>query len=433
MVRRWPAPVLFSAFMIAAVPTAFQPGASAQATREVDESYFVERVYPVLHAVQCERCHSDNGVASETRLAFPEADAGRDQITAFGLSLMDLVDRQNPEQSLLLRKPTKRAKHTGGQRIKPGSDEEAVLLSWINYLAGLSDEQVRQARERIARSERRGLEALAVRRLTHSQYDHTVRDLLGDQIQPASGFPKEDFINGFKNQVEGQGVSPLQAEAYSKAAERLARAAFRGGDQRGLIPRQPESPTDAACAEKFVRQFGLKAFRRPLDGRRGAAAIPACSSRRPAVRGTFYAGASMVIEAMLQSPHFLFRIERGADSPDAQYRDRQPALVFPLGHDARATNCCTPPGRESWRRRSRSKPRRGGCSTIRAPESRWRSSWRSGCGSTACWRPRAIAGGFANSTPKSPRRWWRRRGDCSITWSGTTRTSWSSSRPTTPS
>ncbi len=132
-------------------------------------------------SLQCERCHSDNGVASETRLEFPESDAGRDQITAFGLSLLDLVDRRDPEQSLLLRKPTKRAKHTGGQRIKPGSDEEIVLRCWINYLAGLSDEQVRQARERIARSDRGGLEALTVRRLTHSQYNHTVRDLLGEQ------------------------------------------------------------------------------------------------------------------------------------------------------------------------------------------------------------------------------------------------------------
>ena len=286
MVRRWPAPVLFSAFMIAAVLTAFKPGASAQATRAVDESFFVERVYPVLHAVQCERCHSDNGVASETRLAFPESDAGRDQITAFGLSLMDLVDRQNPEQSLLLRKPTKRVKHTGGQRIKPGSDEEAVLLSWINYLAGLSDEQVRQARERIARSDRRGLEALAVRRLTHSQYNHTVRDLLGDQIQPASGFPKEDFVNGFKNQLEAQGVSPLQAEAYSKAAERLARAAFRGGDQHGLIPRQPESPTDAVCCRRVRPAVWPQGVPSPLDGRARCADIPACSSRRPAARGT---------------------------------------------------------------------------------------------------------------------------------------------------
>ena len=161
-----------------------------------------------------------------------------------------------------------------------------MLLSWINYLAGLSDEQVRQARERIARSDRRGLEALAVRRLTHSQYNNTVRDLLGDQIQPASGFPKEDFVNGFKNQVEAQGISPLQAEAYGKAAERLARAAFRGGDQHGLIPRQPESPTDAAGVDEFVRQFGLKAFRRPLtDGevRRYIRLVPA---RRPAARRT---------------------------------------------------------------------------------------------------------------------------------------------------
>jgi len=318
MVSRRPAPVVVSAFIIAAATTAFNPGAFAQATRVVDESFFVERVYPALHTVGCERCHSDNGVASETRLEFPESDADHDQIRAFGLSLMDLVDRRKPEQSLLLRKPTKRVKHTGGQRIKPGSDEEAALLGWINYLAGLSDEQVRQARERIARSHERGLEALAVRRLTHSQYNHTVRDLLGDEIQPASSFPKEDFVNGFKNQLAAQGVSPLQAEAYSKAAERLARAAFRGGDQHGLIPRQPESPTDAVCVDRFVRQFGLKAFRRPLadsEVRRYSGLFLEEAGRTR----NFHAGASMVIEAMLQSPHFLFRVERGANSPDAQF------------------------------------------------------------------------------------------------------------------
>jgi hypothetical protein len=318
MVRRWPVRVLFSAFMIAVVSTAFTLGASARATRAVDESFFIERVYPVLHAVQCERCHSDNGVASETRLEFPESDAGRDQITAFGLSLMGLVDRRNPEQSLLLGKPTKRVKHTGGQRIKPGSDEEAVLLSWINYLAGLSDEQVRQARVRIARSDQRGLEALAVRRLSHSEYNNTVADLLGDQIQPASSFPNEDFVNGFKNQLEAQGVSPIQVEAYSKAAERLARAAFRGGDQHGLIPRRPDSPTDAVSVDEFVRKFGLKAFRRPLtdsEVRRYSALFLEEASRT----SSFHAGAAMVIEAILQSPHFLFRVERGANSLNAQF------------------------------------------------------------------------------------------------------------------
>jgi len=318
MRRKWLARVKFPPLLMAAAIAAFTSVASAQAVRVIDESFFVDKLHPLLHAAQCVRCHNDNGVASETRLEFPRSDANQAQITAFGLKLLDLVNRQNPEQSLLLQKPTNRVKHTGGRRIKPGSDEEQALLSWINYLAGLPDEQVRQARDRIGQAERRGPSALTVRRLTHSQYDHTVRDLLGDQIQPASTFPKEDFINGFKNQLEGQGISPLQAEAYGKAAERLALAAFRGGDQHELIPSRPGSPTDAACAEEFVRQFGLKAFRRPLGD--GEARLYTSLFLQEAGRTKdLLAGAGMVIEAMLQSPHFLFRVERGASGPYAQY------------------------------------------------------------------------------------------------------------------
>ena len=96
MLRRCSARVTSSVLLFAATLTGLGPAVFAQAPRAVDESFFAEKVYPVLHAVQCERCHSDNGVASETRLEFPEPDAGHDRITAFGLSLMDLVDRQEP-------------------------------------------------------------------------------------------------------------------------------------------------------------------------------------------------------------------------------------------------------------------------------------------------------------------------------------------------
>src|SRR5580704_1414088 len=69
-----------------------------------------------------------------------------------------------------------------------------------------------------------------VRRLTHSQYNNTVRDLLGDQTRPADTFPQEDYVNGFKDQSTTQDIPPLLAEAYHAAALKLSRAAFLGGD-----------------------------------------------------------------------------------------------------------------------------------------------------------------------------------------------------------
>ena len=425
---------VLSAAAIAVAVMVDAPLACAQDPAAVDEIYFAATLHPVLHAVQCDRCHSDNGVASETRLAFPETDAGEDQITAFGLSLMDLVDRQNPEQSLLLRKPTKRVKHTGGQRIKPGSDEEQALVE-LDRLPGrpVGRAGAAEPRARSPGPNRRSRRRLTVRRLTHSQYNHTVRDLLGDQIQPAGSFPKEDFVNGFKNQVEGQGVSPLQAEAYGKAAERLARAAFRGGDQRGLIPGQPASPTDADLRGEVRAAVRPQGVPPPADRRARCDRTRELFLQEAGRTQDFHGGRDdgrrgHAPVAAFPVPH---RARRGG--PNRPVRDRQPPLVFPLGHDARRRAAARPPQRASWRRPSRSRRPRGGCSTIRGPRRRWRSSWRSGCGSTGCWRPRAIAAGSASSTPRSPRRWSRRRGGCSITWSGTIRTSWSSSPPTTPS
>ena len=297
---------------------AILPPANARSEQPTDESFFVDELYPIMHDVQCNLCHNDNGVASGTELEFPGEHASREQIIAFGLKLMDLVDRQDPEQSLLLLKPTNREEHTGGVRIKPGSDEERTLLRWINYLARLSDEEVARAQTRIAESEQAELSTLTIRRLTHSQYNHTVRDLLGDRSRPADSFPKEDFVRGFKNQSEAQGVSPLQAEAYAKAAERLAVSALRGGDHQGLILARSDSRTDTAIAQEFIRRFGLRAFRRPLEI--GELTSYTQLFEQEASRSNdLLEGAKVVVESMLQSPHFLFRVERGPGNPHQQY------------------------------------------------------------------------------------------------------------------
>ena len=88
-----------------------------------------------------------------TRMASPRrractsrrADAPPATIEAFGRSLVVLVDREHPDSSLLLNKPTNRMPHAGGERIKPGSAEEAVLKTWIARLTRLSGDELAAA------------------------------------------------------------------------------------------------------------------------------------------------------------------------------------------------------------------------------------------------------------------------------------------------
>ncbi len=264
--------------------------------------FFANELLPILEKAQCRQCHNDNGIASRTRLQFPDADAPADRIEAFGLSLRAFIEPDQPSESLLLRKPTQRIEHTGGQRIVPGSPEEEVLLAWISYLARQPAEEAIDGGNEAPRPEGK------VRRLTHSQYNNTVHDLLGDQTRPASQFPQEDFIHGYRNQIDGQGISPLLAEAYNRAAERLARNAFRGSDHQGLIPCEPASADDAECRDAFIESFGRKAFRHPLaqgESETYAALFALAADRQ----GAFLDGARIVVETILQSASFLFYAE----------------------------------------------------------------------------------------------------------------------------
>ncbi|MGH9854729.1 MAG: DUF1587 domain-containing protein, partial [Blastocatellia bacterium] len=181
------------------------------------EASFSKTLYPALEKAACRSCHNPDGVASATRLQFPEPDASPEQIEAFGKSLIELVDRNRPEESLLLKKPTNRIPHAGGERIKQGSAEEGILKAWVQRLTKLSGDELARAlkyREEKTTDPGHARPTVALRRLTHSQYNHTIRDLLGDQSAPANQFPPEDFVNGFKNQYQSQNLSPLLVEAY---------------------------------------------------------------------------------------------------------------------------------------------------------------------------------------------------------------------------
>lgn len=296
-------PVPFSAGVLAFASLLAMPAPCAEAPPD-----FAVDLYPRLEAKNCRACHSTSGVASGTRLQFPEHGAPQGVIQRFGLGLKRLVNQADISQSALLLKPTNKIPHTGGPLIAADSEEERLLRRWVEYLAS-EDFDAESTQD--AQTERR-LEP--IRRLTHVQYDNTVRHLLGDSTRPSRKFPSEDYVHGYTNQASAQVITPALAELYGQVAERLANNAFRYGDEHGLLPCEPASPADRACARAFVDDFGAKAFRRPLTDSEREAHVELLL-QWAAQGNSFHSGAAAVIEAVLQSPHFLFLVPHANDSP----------------------------------------------------------------------------------------------------------------------
>jgi len=67
---------------------------------------------------------------------------------------------------------------------------------------------------------------VTARRLNRVEYNNTVRDLLGVDLQLADDFPADDSGYGFDNIADVLSLSPLLMEKYLAAAEKVARAAI---------------------------------------------------------------------------------------------------------------------------------------------------------------------------------------------------------------
>ena len=310
-------------------------------------------VYAIFEKGGCPGCHNPDGVASGTRLKFPDRDEAKPDLKTFARTLGPLINREKPEESLLLTKPTRRVAHAGGTRIVKGSEDETAVREWIAELAKTVDTAAPATTETAHKSV-----GPVLRRLTHTQYNNTVRDLLGDDSRVADSFPPEDFVNGFRNQYQSQSVSPLQAEAYATAAEKLAKKAFNGDRSKFM----PCKTTDAACRDRYIRDFGRRAFRRPLTAPETARYTRLFTA---AGKTSFDDGARMVMEAMLQSPNFLLRTENGLEKTWRPYETASRLSYFlwntmpdeALFRSAASGELNTPAGVERVSRRMLDDPR----------------------------------------------------------------------------
>lgn len=104
-------------------------------------------------------------------------------------------------------------------RDRPTHDEFLAVTSWLEDKLYNIDCKIERDPGRVT-----------VRRLNRNEYNNTVRDLLGVDVEPAKDFPSDDVGYGFDNIGDVLSVSPLLMEKYLDAAEKISEKVINTAD-----------------------------------------------------------------------------------------------------------------------------------------------------------------------------------------------------------
>ncbi len=149
------------------------------------------------------------------------------------------------------------------------------------------------------------------RRLTAPQYENTVRDLLGLTVD-RSAFLQDSKTGSFATNAELPAQS-ADIDNYQTSAEKLAKQA--AGNLAGLLGTcDPKTQGEDVCADAFISDFGMRAYRHALTAAQKAALTTVYQVGK---QESFAKGIELTLEAVLQAPEFLYLIEFGADSGSA--------------------------------------------------------------------------------------------------------------------
>jgi hypothetical protein len=151
----------------------------------------------------------------------------------------------------------------------------------------------------------------ALERLTNVEYSQTVSDVLGEPADAATRYslPVDPTQHGFDDNVALLQISSTHAQCFADAAAAIATAALADSTRHALVTGCDLS-TGAACLQATIKSIGRRLYRRPLtdDEVSGFVTLAAAGASTTDAN----AGAETVVEAMLQSPHFLYRVQLGA-------------------------------------------------------------------------------------------------------------------------
>ncbi len=212
----------FALALISVSSGAAQPPPAKSAN---DWSAFQKAVLPFL-AKHCLPCHTDKKSGDVRLDQFQD-----DKSLAKSLALLDRVQ-------VMLRKQAMPPK----KRPQPGPDEVKPVLAWLEAFS-----------ERMERASR--LDRVTMRRLNRTEYNNTIRDLLGVDFKAGEDFPADVPGHGFDNIASVLSVSPVLMEKYLAAAEKVARTAVFGAEpmKPERVAHQPFFTADAFSKNTSVK------------------------------------------------------------------------------------------------------------------------------------------------------------------------------------
>jgi hypothetical protein len=153
----------------------------------------------------------------------------------------------------------------------------------------------------------------ALERLTNVEYSQTVTDVLGEPPDAATRYslPTDPTQHGFDDNVVLLQISSTHAQCYSDAAAAIATATLADPMRLPLVSSCDLST--ATCLQSMITTMGRRLYRRPLTADEVSGFVTLAAAAADPSSAT--SGAEAVLEAMLQSPHFLYRVQLGAVDP----------------------------------------------------------------------------------------------------------------------
>lgn len=193
----------------------------------------------------CFRCHGEAKQESDLRLDTLEPDFSQSRIASRWLEIMHRINAGEMPPS---------------DEPQPKAEELTRMVVWI--AGSLHRQEVRGDGPRTV-----------VRRLTRSQYNNTLRDLLGIDLRPADVFPEDPPAHGFDHIGAAQHVSPLQIEQYIGAARWVLDRAIVAGSK-------PKSIEWHFEAEEFVKEGVGHTHRRDWEGNQVRIAVESVNAEQ---------------------------------------------------------------------------------------------------------------------------------------------------------